>query len=177
MKFSVLTTSCDYLNYLSEALDSVIEGAYEDFELIVYDDASNDDSYSYLMANYGNKPNIKINASNVRRGQANSLNNAFMYSSGDYIVLLDADDSFLPHKLKTISEFVSTRPNVGFIQHDLLEIDQNGSPLGTRFGVNSSATGCKLYGGNSLGRILDQDAPYSWFFAPTSGLCLRSDFD
>ena len=176
MKFSILITSCNYLSYLGEALDSVIQGAYKDFELIIFDDASNDDSYSYLMANYGNKPNIKIKASSVRRGQANALNDAFIDSSGDYVVLLDADDSFLPQKLTSISEFVRGRPDVGFIQHDLLEIDQRGSPLGTRFGVNSSATGCKLYGGDVLGRILDQDTPYSWFFAPTSGMCLRRDF-
>lgn len=176
MIFSVIITSCNYLAYVDEAVCSVLTAGGGDIEIIVYDDASEDGSYSHLVTVYAGNKNVQVISSMVRRGQAKSLNEAFNYVSGDYILFLDADDTFSPCKLKAIKDFVSIRPDIGFIQHDLLEIDESGISCGTRFGAGSLATGCKLYSGDILTRILDPDSPYSWFFAPTSGLCLRRDF-
>ena len=176
MKFSVIITSHNYKVYLSECLASVESNVFSDLEVIVFDDASDDGSFQFLMNRYSNSPLIKIMASHFSLGQGRALNEAFLVSRGAYLLFLDADDLFMAEKIKKITRFIQNNPAHGLVQHDLIEIDESGASLGTRFGVNSSATGCKLYGGDVLGRILDQDTPYSWFFAPTSGLCLRRDF-
>jgi glycosyltransferase involved in cell wall biosynthesis len=176
IKFSILITSCNYGKFIRSAINSVLQSKKNDVELIIFDDCSSDNSWDIINQLCSNIPNCNLLRGKFQDGQANALNEAFFSSKGDYLLFMDADDLFMEEKLYYLRCFIDAGNNFGIIQHDLIEIDEGGASLGTRFGVNSSATGCKLYGGSVLGRILDQDTPYSWFFAPTSGLCLRRDF-
>ena len=176
IRFSILITSCNYGVFVRDAVNSSLLNQEDDVELIVVDDYSSDNSWFILNDIFYGVKNYKLMQNKSRLGQAKALNEAYHASKGDYLLFLDADDLFTPNKLDYLRSYINKGNDLGLIQHDLMEIDESGASLSTRFGVNSSATGCKLYGGNVLDRVLDQDTPYSWFFAPTSGLCLRRDF-
>jgi glycosyltransferase involved in cell wall biosynthesis len=174
MLFSILITSFNSENFVEDCVHSVLGQIGRDCEILVVDDFSVD-STTNILKSFLEYESIKVFFNEKNYGQAHSLNRAFAASVGKYILPLDSDDLFHPDKLSHLRKYIE-KESAGFIQHDLIEIDQDGVNLGTRFGVNTSATGCKLYSGDVLSQILSEDNPYSWYFAPTSGLCLRRDY-
>ncbi|OWV76546.1 glycosyl transferase [Rhizobium sp. R339] len=100
MKLSVLINNFNYGQFLRPCIDSVLSQTYPDFEVIVVDDGSTDDSRD-ILASYGDKIRSVLKENG---GQASSFNAGFAAASGDILFLLDADDTFLPGKLERIAE-------------------------------------------------------------------------
>lgn len=126
--FSVLVNNFNYGDFLSDCLDSLMAQNWEHLEVIVYDDGSTDSSNEILEKyekqvlvirekNYGGTPN---------QNQANSIYQAFLRSSGDWICLLDSDDVFLEGKLKAIADSITGNPKAAVFQHAFKEIDKYG---------------------------------------------------
>lgn len=174
MLFSILITAFNSEKFIKNCLHSVLSQMGEDCEIVVVDDCSVDATADILKGFLANKC-IRTFFNEKNYGQAFSLNRGFASSSGQFILFLDSDDLFHSGKISYLRNYIKRNP-AGLIQHDLIEIDQDGVHLGSRFGVNTSATGCKLYSGDVLSQILNDDNPYSWYFAPTSGLCIRRDY-
>lgn len=99
-RISVLINNYNYAQYLGACIDSALAQDHPDFEVIVVDDGSTDNSRD-VIASYGTriKPVLKQNG-----GQASSFNAGFAAASGDIVCMLDADDTFLPGKLTTVAE-------------------------------------------------------------------------
>ncbi|KQO57259.1 glycosyltransferase family 2 protein [Sphingomonas sp. Leaf257] len=104
MKLSVLINNYNYAQYLRACIDSVLSQDHAAYEIIVVDDGSTDDSRS-VIASYGDAitPVLKANG-----GQASSFNAGFAASSGDILMMLDADDYFLPGKLAQVATIYSS---------------------------------------------------------------------
>lgn len=100
MKLSVLINNFNYARYLGQCIDSVLSQDYPDFEIVVVDDGSTDDSRQIIAA-YGDRI---VSALKENGGQASSFNAGFAAASGDILFLLDADDAFLTGKLTRIAE-------------------------------------------------------------------------
>lgn len=92
---------------LKEAVDSVLAQDFPNFELIVVNDGSADNS-SEILASYGNK--IRI-VSQENRGVSSARNRGIGSSSGDYIAFLDSDDLWLPGKLSAQVAFFEKNPD------------------------------------------------------------------
>jgi glycosyltransferase involved in cell wall biosynthesis len=98
MMHSILINNYNYGRFLRECIDSVLAQDHPDFEVVVVDDGSTDDSHA-IIASYGDAivPVLKANG-----GQASSFNAGLAAARGDILLLLDADDAFLPGKLRHI---------------------------------------------------------------------------
>jgi glycosyltransferase involved in cell wall biosynthesis len=84
---------------VKRAIDSVLRQEFRDFELIVIDDGSHNDTQCQLL-NYAQLHEDKITyLRHANRGQANSINRGILNSVGEYITILDADDEYLPNHL------------------------------------------------------------------------------
>lgn len=92
---------------LKEAIDSVLAQDYTNFELIVVDDGSTDDTPS-LLAAYGDRITA-IRQSN--QGVSAARNRGMDVSSGELIAFLDSDDRWLPQKLSCQADWFSHHPN------------------------------------------------------------------
>ena len=105
MKLSVLINNFNYARYLDAAIESALGQDFPDFEVVVVDDGSTDNSRE-LIARYGARivPVLKANG-----GQASSFNAGFAASTGDVVFLLDADDAFLPGKLRRVADLYNSR--------------------------------------------------------------------
>ncbi|MEK9212095.1 glycosyltransferase family 2 protein [Sphingomonas sp. 2378] len=105
MKLSVLINNYNYARYLRACIDSVLSQNDLGAEIIVVDDGSTDESRS-VIASYGDAvtPVLKPNG-----GQASSFNAGFAASTGDVLMMLDADDFFLPGKLARIADIYAQR--------------------------------------------------------------------
>lgn len=101
---SVILVNHNYAKYLPEAIESVMRQTYRNFELIIIDGASTDDSrrviYDYLTK-YPDKITAVMKPSS---GQAAAFNMGVEISRGDTIAFLDADDYYTDNKLEVVAK-------------------------------------------------------------------------
>lgn len=84
---------------IKRAIDSVLNQNFQDFELIIIDDGSTNDTQSQLL-DYATMNENKVSyLRHANRGQAKSINRGILNSIGDYITILDADDEYKPNHL------------------------------------------------------------------------------
>ena len=102
VRFSVLLPVYNRENYVREAVDSVLNQTFTDFELLVIDDGSTDRSLEILKS-YGSKLTL-IQQNN--RGPEVARNTAAALAQGEYLVYLDSDDFFLPFALETFDKVI-----------------------------------------------------------------------
>lgn len=110
MKFSFLIPSKNRLELLTQAVESILRQDYEDFEIIITDNASEQDYASYVKGMGDDR--IVYSKSSASVSVTQNWNNALNLSSGDYILMLGDDDALAP----------------GFIREVLRLIEEMGSP-------------------------------------------------
>lgn len=98
--------------YLRDAIDSILNQTFMDFELIIIDDGSRDDSAS-IIKSYQDKRIILIQQRN--KGLSAALNVGISKSSGKYIARMDADDISLPQRLEKQISFLEKHPDIGIV--------------------------------------------------------------
>ena len=108
---SVITPCYNGAKYLSETIESVINQTYENWEMIIVDDGSKDDS-AEIAAGYSQKdPRIKLICQS-NAGSAAARNNGISHAEGRYIALLDADDLWHPDFLEKQLSFIKQKKAV-----------------------------------------------------------------
>lgn len=161
MKFSVLVSNYNYAHYLKEAVQSVLNQSYTNYEIIIVDDGSTDSSNQVIKQLQQIAPE-KIDAIfQKNQGQGAAFNTAFKASSGDIIAFLDADDIWLPNKLKQIVDVFTNKSEVVGIMHPLNLIDSNGNVISEAkqgWIPDEKLSDIILKTGNA------------WYYPPTSGL-------
>ena len=113
MRFSVIIPLYNKGPYLSKALASVKAQTFRDFELIVVDDGSTDDSFK-VAQDVLTEADVKhqlIRQENA--GVSTARNNGVMAASGDYICFLDADDWWAPSFLERMDWLIHEYPDAG----------------------------------------------------------------
>ncbi|MEN6462126.1 MAG: glycosyltransferase family 2 protein, partial [Syntrophomonas sp.] len=97
--------------FLKESIDSILSQTFSDFEFIIVDDASTDNSRA-LIDSYAD-PRIRVisNAHNLRL--AGSLNRGLSLARGKYVARMDADDISLRQRLEKQVAFMESRPDIG----------------------------------------------------------------
>ncbi|MCB0769132.1 MAG: glycosyltransferase family 2 protein [Flavobacteriales bacterium] len=111
MKVTVLMTLYNKAAFVEEAARSVLNGSFQDFELLVVDDASTDDGVERLRAL--DDPRIRIIRNERNMGRAASANVGYAAAQGGYIAVLDADDVQEPDRLQVQVAFMDAHPEVG----------------------------------------------------------------
>jgi glycosyltransferase involved in cell wall biosynthesis len=94
--------------YLREAIDSVLSQTFPDFEFLIIDDASTDDSLAIIQS-YAD-PRIKVIVNERNMGLTASLNIGLRHVQGEWIARLDADDRMLPTRLQVQLQYVHEHP-------------------------------------------------------------------
>lgn len=105
-KVSVIIPTCNRAEKVAIAIDSVLAQTFADFELIVVDDGSTDDTPARLR-DYGQR--IKV-VTQTNRGVSAARNAGIAASTGELIAFLDSDDVWLLHKLQTQVDFFAANP-------------------------------------------------------------------
>lgn len=85
-------------SYIKEAIDSIVNQTYQEWELIIVDDASKDNTKE-ILASYNDK-RIKVYSNSINKGVAYSRNKGISFCSSDIIAFLDSDDIWDKHKLE-----------------------------------------------------------------------------
>lgn len=110
--------------FLARAVDSVLAQSYKDFELILVDDCSTDNSLE-LLRNYEKMDSrIKVIESSVNQGVAKTRNMGIVEARGEYIALLDSDDVWLNTKLEKQLDLIKrTGASIAYCSYDFIDED------------------------------------------------------
>lgn len=127
---SILMPVYNTERYIGEAIESVIKQTYTNWELIICDDCSMDNSYEVALNYSKHDSRIKVikNSENMR--QAYSRNHAFKASRGEYIVILDSDDRMKPNKLERQLEFLQKNEKYAFVCTNAVMFNNSGDIIG-----------------------------------------------
>ena len=111
-KISVIMSVYNGEDYLCEAIDSVVNQTFSDWELIVINDCSTDKT-SEILEEYESKDSrIKVHTNEVNLRLPSSLNKALSLSKGKYIARMDADDICLPERFQKQYDFMEENSDV-----------------------------------------------------------------
>lgn len=101
---SVIIDNYNYGRFISDAIQSVLNQTYKDWELIVVDDGSTDDSVDIIKEYSDRYPDRICAIVKDNGGQASCFNVGYSNAKGDIIAFLDSDDTWMPEKLERIVE-------------------------------------------------------------------------
>ena len=96
--------------FLREAIDSILNQSYQDFEFLIIDNASTDQSRNIVLSYNDKRIQFIQNSENL--GLEKSLNKGIRQAKGEYIVRMDCDDISLPQRLQKQIDFMDTNPRV-----------------------------------------------------------------
>jgi len=121
---SAIITCYNGESFLGKALESVLSQSYQQFEIIVVDDGSSDNTRA-VASRY---PNINYIYQD-NQGVSVARNNGMIESKGKYLVFLDHDDILLPNSLKLGVDYLDANPECGFVYGYVRVIGADGKPL------------------------------------------------
>lgn len=104
---SVVTPAYNASEYIESTIESVREQTYPDWEMIVVDDGSQDDTKSRVAGTAAKDDRIKLIECNKNEGPGPARNRAMIQAGGKYVAFLDADDLWHPEKLERQLDFMA----------------------------------------------------------------------
>ena len=128
MLVSVLLNNYNYANFIAEAIESVLNQTYENFELIIIDDGSNDNSRE-IIEKYAKKDNRIKYIFKENGGQASTFNEGIKHCKGQIISFLDSDDKFHYEKLRNVVN--AYKKGYEYILNDIKVIGYNNLNMNT----------------------------------------------
>lgn len=121
--------------YLNEAIDSVLNQSFIDFEFIIVNDGSTDSSESIILK-YKDSRIKYIKQENTGLGGA--LRNGCNFAEGVYIARMDSDDICVPQRFEFQKEFLDKNPSIVLVSNSVIYIDESGNTIGRSFTYNSN---------------------------------------
>jgi len=116
---------------LERAIESVLKQTFADFELIIIDDRSADDTH-LILSKCAGLVNVRT-ASQLRRGCSVARNIGISIAQGRYVAFQDSDDEWVPDKLaKAVAALEGTGPETGVFYSDMLRVEADGSSADLR---------------------------------------------
>jgi len=107
---SIMMPAYNAGKYIGRAIESVLAQTYENWELIIIDDCSTDNTYE-IAASYKD-PRIRILRHEQNMGVGSSRNDALSASRGQWVAVLDADDEWLPQRLERLIKETDEREDL-----------------------------------------------------------------
>lgn len=123
--------------YVGEAVRSILGQTFEDFELIVVDDASTDGSGEVVQGI--NDSRVRLIRSEVQLNAAGARNLGVAEAGGEYVAFLDADDIAFPERLAVQVAFLREHPEVGVLGTQVVMMDQDGAFVSDGVGARPSS--------------------------------------
>jgi glycosyltransferase involved in cell wall biosynthesis len=129
-KVSVIIPAYNRSAYLGEAIQSVLDQTFQDFELIVIDDGSTDNTKEIVKGFLDTRVRYLYQENS---GVSSARNMGIKAANGEYIAFLDSDDIWLPENLELKVNLLDSRPDVGLVCSDAYVVDNSTKATFGRF--------------------------------------------
>ena len=125
-KISVIMGIYNCAPYLQEALDSLYVQTFQDFEIILCEDGSKDNTYEIAKKNADSHSNIKLLRNEKNLGLNATLNKCLQEAEGEYIARMDGDDISLPTRFEIEVRFLDEHPEYAIVSTSMSYFDDDG---------------------------------------------------
>lgn len=146
-KVSIVLPTYNGEEYLEQSVDSVISQTFADWELIIVDDCSTDETPNIVKHYAQSDARIRIihNAENQKLPK--SLNIGFSVAKGQYLTWTSDDNLYMPNAIATMVEYLDRQESVCMVRGDMYFIDEKGVVIGQ----SETYSNEKMYAFNCLG--------------------------
>ncbi len=134
---SIIIATFNREKLLKEAIESVLVQTYSDYELLIIDDGSIDNTQTMVQS--FDSPKIKY-IYQKNKGRSAARNVGLNLAKGKYITFLDSDDLYLPNKLMTQVNYLDAHPHVGMIYTSAYCMDEDGNKLAHHYKADASGS-------------------------------------
>lgn len=125
-RISVIMGIYNCASTLQEALDSLYNQTYQDFEIILCDDGSIDSTYEVALENKLTHDNVVLLRNEHNLGLNATLNKCLSVAKGEYIARMDGDDISMPSRFEVEVDFLDTHPEYAVVSTPCNAFDENG---------------------------------------------------
>lgn len=139
---SIIMPSWNTADFIRESINSVLAQTYTNWELLIVDDCSTDNT-DEVVASYKDE-RIKYFKNEKNSGAALTRNKALREAQGEWIAFLDSDDLWIPEKLEKMISFM-TENKYAFAYHEYEKIDEESKPLNIYVSGPEIVTKRKMY--------------------------------
>lgn len=129
---SVVISIYNAETYIAQAIESILSQTLQNFELILIDDASTDNTLQIINSFKKKDKRIKVIRNKKNLHMAESLNLAIDQAKSDIIARMDQDDISLPKRLEIQYEFLKSHPDIAIVGNDIIVIDERNTTVGKR---------------------------------------------
>lgn len=129
LKVSIITPVYNGARYIRDTISSVLAQTFTDYEMIIIDDGSTDHTAEMVRECVKQAPDKIRYLHQTNGGPANARNHGIRESKGEYIAFLDADDLWLPDRLKKSVALLDDHPEIGLTHARSIRIDKDGNRL------------------------------------------------
>jgi glycosyltransferase involved in cell wall biosynthesis len=127
-KISAIMTVYNGEKYLKKAVDSILEQTFTDFEFIIVNDGSTDQTQAILDSCHDSRMIILNNHRNI--GRSGARNKAIKTAKGEYIAIMDADDVSLPGRFEEQVKFLELNRDIALVGSSYFLINENDKVVG-----------------------------------------------
>jgi len=157
---SIILPTYNCASFLPHSIGTILSQTYNSYEIIVIDDGSTDNTKEVL---YPFMQRIKYIRLEHNKGLPTARNTGIQSAQGKYIAFIDADDLWIPEKLRTDIEYFETHPEVSMVYSKHINIDEKGNDL-------NGNTKNKLPSGNIFTQLFSEQN-----FIITSSVVVRKE--
>ncbi|MEB3146180.1 MAG: glycosyltransferase family 2 protein [Cylindrospermopsis raciborskii 1523720] len=131
-KFTIITACYNAEKFISKAIETIRAQTFTDWEYIVIDDGSTDNSAEIISSYKKLEPRLKL-IKQSNSGMCIARNNGFKasYQESQYLLFFDADDCLEPQMLEVMINYLNAHPDIGAAYCDFYNIDADDKPINT----------------------------------------------
>lgn len=129
---SVIMPTLNVVQYIEEAVESILNQTWKDLELIIVDDCSQDGTYELVKSKYSNDDRVRIYRNDTNQKICKTLNRAFRESKGSYIARMDGDDISERERIAVLKQYLDEHPDIDLVGSQVVSIDEEGRFLSNK---------------------------------------------
>jgi teichuronic acid biosynthesis glycosyltransferase TuaG len=172
---SIITPCFNSEKYVSQTIQSVLSQTHQNWEMLLVDDCSNDETFAILSKFVSQDARIKAFKLEKNAGAGVARNYAIQHAQGNYIAFLDADDLWKPEKLEKQLHFMQIE-NIPFTFSFYETIDETGNLRNETITTPSKITYKQLYFCNWIGNLTGMYSVDFFGKIPISSIKKRQDW-
>lgn len=128
---SVILPAYNAARFLAEAIESILNQTFKDFELILINDGSHDQTKDIMLSYKEKDARIVILDNDGNRGLSYSFNHGIEMARGKYIARMDADDVSLPNRFRKQVSYLERHPKISILGSSMIQINEKGDKMFT----------------------------------------------
>lgn len=111
---------------VGKAIQSIVDQTFLDWEFVICDDGSPDDTWEFLNRKYGENPRFVLIRNEKNGGLRVALNSCLKVAKAEYVVRMDSDDYSRPDRLQLLYDYVQKNPTIDVVGTAMVSFDEEG---------------------------------------------------